>query len=333
MDSLEWARIGWLFLTPLALAAGAGSYIMRVKSMLPLAPLQFSSGNKSARPRLLILSILESLLVTLIVIALAGPQKTIRQKILNDPGADLALVLDISASMMADDFKPNRLESLKELTKEFIDKAGHNRYGIYVFAKHVFTQSPLTTDRSSLKQMIDHVNYEMINHATSGGTAIGTALIHVHDNLQTFKEKGRDQAIILITDGESSYGIDPQIAAKQIAASEIRFYAIGMAGLEPVPLFIYGEKFINVNNKHVITSLEDESLKKMTEIARGKYYRAIDEGFMRKILSDISDLEKTPLEINNRISVVSYLPYLSAIILLIAALWFMLYLGMRRPLQ
>ncbi|MCB1201792.1 MAG: VWA domain-containing protein [Leptospiraceae bacterium] len=333
MDNLEWARGGWLFLLPVAIAGVWFAVKLRQKTVLQFANLQFTKNNSRVIPVIIVLAVLEGLILIFAILSIAGPQRTFRQKISKESGADIALALDISASMMADDFKPNRLESLKQLTNEFLEKAGSNRFGVYVFAKHVFTQTPLTTDVNSLKTMIGHISYEMINHATSGGTAIGTALVFVHDNLKKFREEGRDQAIILVTDGESSYGVDPEIAARQIAESGMRLYIIGMAGEEPVPLFVYGEKFINNKGNHVITSLDDKSLKKIAKAAGGKYYRAIDENVLRSVLSDISRLEKTPLEIANRISVISYAPYFSLAALVLSFIWFGVYGMQRRPLQ
>ena len=151
---------------------------------------------------------------------------------------------------------------------------GGNRVAVFAFAGHVFTQSPLTTDHTVLVEMIDSLAYESISHSESGGTAIGDALLVAADTLVSTRLAGRDQVILLITDGEANIGIEPGLAARYLREHEVRLHVIGIGGDDPVEVYVYGEPFINQDDEVLVTSLDDTQLIALAETANGSYYRA-----------------------------------------------------------
>lgn len=238
----------------------------------------------------------ETLLILLLVVMLAGPYRSFSRTYLGEEGLDIALVLDISASMQADDFKPNRLESLKKIARAFIKRSGNNRIAVYAFAKIPFAQTPLTTDHSAILTLLDGLTYETIDHAESGGTAMGDALITAVDALERQKVEGRDRAVILISDGENSSGIDPVTAARFARSKGIQLTVIGLAGDEPVEVYINGEPFITVADTILKTSLDDTRLKQIAAAGEGRYFRAYDESILKDIFERLAVLNTTPLE-------------------------------------
>lgn len=273
------------------------SYDLQKKTKIPFPPLQFSTQFDLSTFFYYLVFVLDFIILLLVIVGLMNPKKKKGFDTIKQEGIDIALVLDVSASMLAEDFSPNRMEVLKKLTKEFISKNSTNRIGLYFFAGEVFTQSSLTTEVEPLVELIDSISYEMIDHSISGGTHIGDALLVAARNLKQEKIEGRDQVIILITDGESEGGIDPILTAKYIKEKEIKLFIIGIGGLKKVPVFYKGKPFITYEGKQLYTQLNDESLKEIASVAGGFYYRAIDGELLSKILKEITKLNKKPIKI------------------------------------
>lgn len=302
--------------------------------LIKYPPLQYHPRRFKKSFNLFIYLGFETLLVFLCILAVAGPYSENESTQINDKGLDIAFLLDVSASMQAGDFKPNRLEALKKLTNEFINRSGSNRISIMVFAKDVFNQSPLTSDHSVLQFLTEGIAYEMINHATSGGTAIGDALITGTDSLLQFRQPNRDQVIILITDGESQEGIDPLIGARYVKDKNIRLYVIGMGKKTPVKVYINGQPFINQRGEHLSTVLNDEQLKKVAQTAKGKYYWAKNENVLSRIFKQLSHLEKTPIEIQTIKQRHSKVSIVASFILIFFIGWLAYtHMFIRRPLR
>lgn len=260
---------------------------------------------------------LEAVIIVLLIAAFTGPYRESSRELVSDRGVDIALALDVSASMQAADFKPNRLEAMKALSSEFIRKSGRNRIAVFVFAKHTFTQTPLTTNHPVLIELIDGIAYEMIDHVKSGGTAIGDVLLMAAESLKINRIKGRDQAVVLVTDGESNAGLDPLLGARLIKENRIRLYVIGIGGKEPVEVYVYGKPFINKNDQVLTTQLDDTQLKKIASTAGGTYFRAENNHILSDVLEEISRLEATPLETRILIIKTSYRPELGLLILIL----------------
>lgn len=300
---------------------------------LQYAPLQFQKAKRSSS-RFTFLLVLEAIILTITILASADPYITEERALIQDKGIDVALVLDVSASMQANDFKPTRMESMKNVSKEFVTRSSGHRIGVFVFAEEAFTQTPLTFNHHLLIELIDSINYGVIDHALGGGTAIGDALLSASESLLKQRVEKRDQAIILITDGENTFGTEPELAAKYLASHGIKLYIIGMAGEEPVPVFVDGQKFITSNGQQLVTSLDDSSLIKIAEAGQGKYFRALDDNGLNKIFNELTFLSSTPIEVEKMFSKISYTRELAILLIGLFAFWILYFaLFVRSPIK
>lgn len=264
------------------------------RDAVPHPPLQYrpQAGRRwAARSRIPV----ELLLVAVAVVALAGPHQTNRLELVDDEGVDVMLVLDVSLSMLAEDFPPNRLEALRRIARDFITRSGSHRVGIVIFGKDVFVQSPLTTDRRVLLSLLDSVTVHAIDQARSGGTAVGDALLVAADRLGKARIEGRGQAVVLITDGESNLGVDPVVAARYVRHQDVRLYAIGIGGDEPMEVYFEGRRV--GGDTPYLAYLDDTQLRAVAEEAEGSYFRAADVGALEEIFAHLSRLESAPVEV------------------------------------
>lgn len=304
------------------------------KTNIPYAPLQYKSPSNKRKYFLYSNFFIEALLITSIILGIADPHKVTERSILQEDGLDIALVLDVSASMQAADFTPNRLEAMKEIGKDFIKRSGGNRIGIFIFAQDTFTQTPLTTDHAVLLELLESISFRVIDHSESGGTAIGDALLSATDSLQKAKIQNRDQVIILITDGESSYGVDPILASKYVKDLGIKLYVIGLAGDSPVEVYAEGKPYLTPSGKILVTSLDDKQLKQIAQTAEGKYYRAKNQNVLAEIFSNLTNLSRTPLEVKKSRLKHSYSRYLAFIGMQLFFIWLLIDgLFIRRPMR
>jgi Ca-activated chloride channel family protein len=299
----------------------AARIFLRRKRAVEYSPLFY--GRSLVRGRFLsyLPLFIEAVIITLLVAAFTGPYRENSRELVSDKGVDIALALDVSASMQAADFRPNRLEAMKKISTEFIKKSGSNRMAVFVFAKHTFTQTPLTTSHSVLIELIDGIAYEMIDHVKSGGTAIGDVLLMAAEGLTGSRREGRDQAIILVTDGESNEGVDPLLGARLIKERNIRLYVIGVGGKKPVEVYVYGKPFINRNNQVLTTQLDDTQLKEIAVAAEGSYFRAENNDVLSGVLEEISRLEATPLDTRTLVTRSYYRPELGLLIFILFSLY------------
>ena len=289
--AFPWVLLGLPLLVPYLLLRRRA---WRVSSTA-YAPLQQRKPPVGRRLLLAAQMTLEAVILAALLLALAGPHTESTVELIEEDGLDVALALDISSSMQAADFSPTRLEALKKIAAEFIRRSGANRVGVYLFAGDVFTQSPLTSDHAVLLDLVDGISFKMIDHAESGGTAIGDALLYSAGNLLKDRIKGRDQAIILVTDGENNKGADPVLAAHHVRSSDLRLYIIGLGGDELVKVFIDGEPFITSENKQLETKLDDTQLKTIAREGGGRYFRARGADVLSNIFGELARLETTPL--------------------------------------
>jgi len=266
------------------------------RDAVPHAPLQYRAAPRRSRwlrgagLRLA----LEALLIATLVVALAGPHRATRLELMDDAGVDVVLVLDVSLSMLAEDFPPNRLDALRRIARDFVRRSGGHRIGVLIFARDVYVQSPLTTDHPILLSLLDSVTVYALDQDKSGGTAVGDALLVAGDRLRQAKVEGRDQAVILITDGESNLGADPVLAARYLRELGMRLYAIGIGGEKPVDVFFEGRPV--GGNTPYRAYLDDTQLRAVTAAANGRYYRAADVGALEEVFAELSRLESAPLE-------------------------------------
>lgn len=243
-----------------------------------------------------LLIILRSAVIVLLVLALARPQYGNEQTKVTTEGIDIVLAVDVSGSMLAEDFEMggkryNRLYVIKQVVKDFIQRRVNDRIGLVVFAGRGYTQCPMTLDYGMLLQLLEKVEIGMIED----GTAIGSAISSSVDRLRGTKAKSK--VVVLLTDGRNNAGeIDPFTAAEIAKTFGIKIYAIGAGtkGLAPFPAVdIFGNKVM----RQVKIDIDDASLTEIAKITDGKYYRATDTESLKEIYSQIDKLEKTESEV------------------------------------
>jgi len=251
----------------------------------------FSGLKPTWRERLKYLpNILRMLAVALLIIALARPQNFQSGENVYSEGIDIAMVLDISGSMLAEDLKPNRLDAAKGVIDEFIQARTSDRIGLVVFARDAFTQCPLTIDYSVLRNLLSEIKSGMIEDGTAIGNAIANGVNRLKDS------KAKSKVMILLTDGVNNAGeVDP-ISAAQIAKTfNIRVYTIGVGtrGEAPYPV----QTPFGIRYQMVPVEIDENVLKQIAETTNGEYFRATDTQKLKEIYNTIDKLEKTKLEI------------------------------------
>ena len=252
----------------------------------------FFPSKHTFRTRLLFFSKFIFLLaIGLFIFAFARPQKGFIEDRLITEGINIVLALDISSSMLAEDFTPNRLGAAKNVAKEFITGRKTDRIGLVVFSRKAITQSPLTIDYGILYDFIDVIDTGMIQD----GTAIGNALAESVKRLQSGEEKSK--VLILLTDGINNAGeIDPITAAQAAAALNIKVYTIGVGskGNAPYPVDdpAFGKRYVSIP-----VQIDETVLMEIARITNGSYFRATDTGKLEEIYREIDLLEKSKIEI------------------------------------
>lgn len=239
------------------------------------------------------LYILRLVVVTLIILGLARPQSGTRQQEIITEGIDIMLVMDVSTSMLAEDFKPkNRIEAAKTVAREFIEGRTNDPIGLVIFAGEAFTQCPLTLDYGVIIQILDKMEVAPKEwDGTAIGNGIATAVARLKDS------KARSKVIILLTDGQNNAGeIDPITAAQVAHTFNIRVYTIGAGtkgtALYPVNDPIFGKRYVPMP-----VEIDEKLLKRIAMITGGKYFRATDAHKLRQIYQEIGEMEKTKIEV------------------------------------
>ena len=237
-----------------------------------------------------LLFIFRLLALGLLILVLARPQSTSSWENVSTEGIDIALALDISSSMLAEDFKPNRLEASKDVAMEFIAGRPNDRIGLIVFSGESFTQCPLTTDHAVLMNLFQDIQSGMIED----GTAIGLGLANSVSRLKDSKAKSR--VVILLTDGVNNQGeIAPLTAAEIAKTYGIRVYTVGVGtmGNAPYPF----KTAFGVQYQNVPVKIDEEVLREIANLTQGKYFRATNNEKLREIYQEIDQLEKSKIEV------------------------------------
>jgi Ca-activated chloride channel family protein len=232
--------------------------------------------------------ILLMLTLSLILVALARPQKSNEKVEQWTEGIDIMIGLDISQSMQIEDFLPNRLEAAKAVARNFISGRIQDRIGIVVFSGDAFSLAPLTTDYDLLKSYLDEINFEMIENR---GTAIGSALAVVTNRMGESESKSK--VCILISDGDNTAGnIDPITAAELASAYGIKIYTIvvGKEGLVP-----YGKDFFGRPNM-IENTVDETTMRKIADIGGGEFFRAADNKALSQVFARIDAFEKAEIK-------------------------------------
>lgn len=237
-----------------------------------------------------VLFALKLILLALLIIMLARPQTTNYWEDKTTEGIDIVIALDISSSMLARDFVPNRLEASKDVAINFISGRPNDRMGLVVFSGESFTQCPLTTDHAVLINLFKDIKQGMIED----GTAIGMGLANAVNRLKDSDAKSK--VIILLTDGVNNMGaIDPITAAQLAKSFNIRVYTIGVGknGYAPYPV----QTMFGIQYQDMEVKIDEETLKKISEITDGKYFRATNNRKLKQIYKEIDKLEKSKIQV------------------------------------
>ena len=267
--------------------------------------------------------VLRVIAVVLLCVALARPQLTNRWQSETTEGIDIMMALDVSGTMLAEDFKPNRLEAAKTLGSEFILDRPNDQIGLVVFAGESFTQCPLTTDHTALVNLFQAVKFGMIDD----GTAIGLGLANCLNRMKDSPTKSK--VIILLTDGSNNAGdIDPGTAAEIAKTFGIRVYAVGVGsyGEARVPVQTpQGTRYITMDSQ-----FDENTLKKIANTTGGAYFRATDNNSLKRIYEQIDQLEKTKMRVREYSKrTENFAPYLLAALMLLIAEILVRYFGLR----
>ena len=230
--------------------------------------------------------ILADLALGLLAIALARPQIGAKLSERETRGAEIMICLDVSNSMLAEDYSPNRLERAKLAISRLVDRLRDDRIGLIIFAGKPFVQLPITTDYVSAKMFLGSIGPDSV---PVQGTAIGDAVLTAVKSFSSQSEKSR--AIILITDGEN-HEDDAVAAAKQAAEAGVKLYTIGVGSPEGQPIRLNGELLKDKDGNIVVTKLDEGTLRKMAQAGGGAYVRAGNEEFgLNPIIDDLRRLE------------------------------------------
>ncbi len=294
MTHIIFAKPGALLLLLLLIPAIVW-YILKYKksnASITFSNIQaFGQINQSYKKNLRhVMFALRMLALTLIVIVIARPQTTNKWKNVISEGIDIMITLDISGSMIAEDFKPNRIEAAKNIATEFINNRPNDRIGLVIFSSESFTQCPLTTDHAVLINLFRDIHSGMI----ADGTAIGLGLATAVNRLRN--SKAVSKVIILLTDGVNNQGsISPLTAAEIAKVYGIRVYTIGIGtnGVAPYPV----QTAFGIQYQDMEVDIDEPMLKQIAQMTDGKYFRAINNQRLRDIYKGIDHLEKSRIEV------------------------------------
>ena len=250
----------------------------------------------------------------LLVVALARPQDVEQNVRTNTEGIDIMLAIDVSGSMLARDFKPDRITAAKEVAGSFIADRYGDRIGLVAFAGEAFTQSPLTTDQGTLQTLLSRIRSGLIEDGTAIGNGLATAINRLRES------EAKSKVIILLTDGVNNRGeIAPVMAAEIAKEQGIRVYTIGVGsrGTAPTPAI---DMFGNMTFVQAKVEIDEKTLQEIADATGGRYFRATDNEKLRAIYDEINRLEKSKVEVADFTTYTEeYLRWVLAALALLAA--------------
>ncbi|MBD9293314.1 MAG: VWA domain-containing protein [Bacteroidales bacterium] len=236
--------------------------------------------------------LLRTVALSMIIIAIARPRSSSKMDKIDTEGIDIVLAMDVSTSMLARDFTPDRISAAKDIAIEFISQRPSDRIGIVVFAGESYTQCPLTTDRATLINLMKEIQTGLIEDGTAIGNGLATAVARMQGS------DAKSRVVILLTDGVNNRGeITPQTAADIAKTYGIRVYTIGVGanGTAPYPVITpWG-----VQMQDVEVEIDEDLLKGIAETTGGRYFRATDNTKLSEIYSEINKMEKARTTIDS----------------------------------
>lgn len=270
-------------------------YIFRNKDAQPSMQLSslmgFDNSPVSIRVYLRHLPfVLRMVAFALIVIVLARPQSFNIERNVKTEGLDIIVSLDISSSMLARDFKPDRLEAAKNIGIKFVSGRKHDRVGLVIFAGESFTLCPLTTDYATVINMFKDVKLGLLEDGTAIGNGLATGIARLKDS------EAKGKVVILLTDGVNNKGeISPLMAADMAKTFGVRVYPVGVGSIGTAPFPVqtpFGTRYQDMK-----VEIDEDVLQEIASITGGKYFRATDNKALEKVYEEIDQLEKTKLEV------------------------------------
>jgi len=265
----------------------------KTEAYFTLPSLESIEHIRSLRSRLVpFIPLLRALSLAAFIIALARPQLALKEEEIKAEGIDIMLIMDLSSSMLAQDFKPDRLQVSKKVAKDFVDKRPYDRLGLVVFAGESFTQCPLTTDHRVVKDFLDNLQCGLLDD----GTAIGMGLASAVNRLK--ESEAESKVVILLTDGVNNAGyIKPNTAAEIAKEFDIKVYTIGVGSvgkaLSPISRRSDGKYVFGMAR----VEIDEALLRNISAMTGGKYYRATSEESLQAIYAEIDQLEKTEIDV------------------------------------
>ena len=236
--------------------------------------------------------VLRTSALCLIIIAIARPRSSSQVEKVDTEGIDIMFAMDVSTSMLARDFEPDRLSAAKDIAIEFIAQRPSDRMGIVVFAGESYTQCPLTTDRATLINLMKDVQTDLIEDGTAIGNGLATAVARMKDS------DAKSRVVILLTDGVNNMGeIDPAMAAEIAKTYGIRVYTIGVGANGQAPYPVQTPWGIEMRN--VPVEIDEPLLKNIADGTGGRYFRATDNTKLSEIYAEIGQMEKTRTSVDS----------------------------------
>ena len=300
LSQITFANPKLLFLLLLVPAAIAW-YLIKYRKQKPelhFSNISFFSGKvkKTLRQRLRpLVFVLRIIALTAAIIALARPQTKLSRQEMKVEGIDVMLTIDVSGSMLAEDFKPNRLKAAKKVARNFIEGRKTDRMGLVIFAGEAFTQTPLTIDHNVLLGQLDKIEFGTVEDGTALGDGLATAINRIKDS------KAVSKVIILLTDGVNNRGsVDPESAAEIAALYGIRLYIIGVGtrGEAPYPFKVQTPFGTHTQYQNIPVEIDEPMMKAMAEQTEGgMYFRATNNKSLQKIFDEIDQMEKTKIDV------------------------------------
>ena len=291
----EYPKLLWLMIVPALLAA---LYVFREitgrRTNLQVASArQWQSGGKTALEVLRHLpALLRIAALCLIVVCIARPRSSSQTEKIDTEGIDIILAMDVSTSMLARDFTPDRINAAKDIAMEFIAQRPSDRMGIVVFAGESYTQCPLPTDRSTLINLMKELQTGLIEDGTAIGNGLATAVARIMDS------DAKSRVVILLTDGVNNSGeIAPDTAAEIAYTYGVRVYTIGVGanGMAPYPVMTpWG-----VQMQNLPVEIDEDLLKRVAQTTGGRYFRATDNTKLAEIYAEINQMEKARTTIDS----------------------------------
>jgi len=237
-----------------------------------------------------LLFLIRILALSLLIVVMARPQSSRAWETQTTEGIDIIIALDISGSMLARDFKPDRLEVAKETAQRFISGRPNDRIGLVIYAGESFTQCPLTTDHAVLINLISDIKAGIIADGTAIGSGLGTSVSRLRDS------DAKSKVIILLTDGVNNSGsVDPITAAEIAKTFGIRTYTVGIGSMGEAPYPV--QTPFGIQYQNMKTEIDEDLLRQISDLTDGQYFRATNRQALTKIYEQIDQLEKTKIEV------------------------------------